>query len=276
MKLNLDIESLKNIIKDFYDVTHIRSSIYDGNHSKILSYPQEHSSICSIMHNNDITKAFCSESNRNAFEQCEKEKKMIVYTCHMGLSEVVVPLRDNDIIIGYIVFGQIICSPAQSHLTEFIQYRCEKYGLSLDNIPKIVSKIDIRSEKEILSIAHIMEACTCYIVYREIMRLNRNDFIVKLDEYIDNHLDDKITTTALCEHLYMSRTKLYETLNDTVHMSVGRYVKLKRIDYAKHLLSTTEMTMREIVDQTGFKNYNYFCQLFKKKLVALLVNTVSV
>ena len=77
MTLNLELESLENIIKDFYNVTHIRSSIYDGNYSKILSYPKEHSPICSIMHNNDKTKAFCSQSNRNAFEQC---KNCLLYT----------------------------------------------------------------------------------------------------------------------------------------------------------------------------------------------------
>lgn len=266
MTLNLEIESLENIIKDFYNVTHIRSSIYDGNYSKILSYPKEHSPICSVMHSDEKTKVFCAESNHNAFEQCKKEKRVIIYTCHMGLSEVVAPLWDNDIIIGYIVFGQIICSPIPPHLTETIKQKCREYGLNVSNVPGLVSKIDTRSEKEILSIAHLMEACTCYIMYREIMRLNRNGFILKLDEYIDSHLNDKITASALCHEFYMSRTKLYDTLNDTVHMSIGRYVKLKRIDRARLLLSTTDLTIMEIVEQTGFSNYNYFCQVFKKEV----------
>lgn len=266
MTLNLELESLENIIKDFYNVTHIRASIYDGNYSKILSYPKEHSPICSIMHDNDQTKLFCSQSNRNAFEQCKKEKKLIIYTCHMGLSEVAAPLWDSDIIIGYIVFGQIICSPAQTHLIESIREKCEEYGLDIQNIHDLVSRINIRSKEEILSIAHLMEACTCYIMYREIMRLNRNGFILKLDEYIDSHIHDKITSEALCQEFYMSRTKLYDTLNDTVHMSIGRYVKLKRIDRAKYLLASTDMSILEIVDLTGFKNYNYFCQVFKKEV----------
>lgn len=266
MTLNLELESLENIIKDFYNVTHIRSSIYDGNYSKILSYPKEHSPICSIMHSNEKTKYFCSQSNQNAFEQCKKEKKVIIYTCHMGLSEVAAPLWDNDIIIGYIVFGQIIRSPAETSLTESIQKKCQEYGIDIKNIPELVSQIDLRTEKEILSIAHLMEACTCYIMYREIMRLNRGSFIMKLDEYINNHLHDKITASALCQEFYMSRTKLYDTLNDTVHMSIGRYVKRKRIDRAKQLLADTDMTILEIVEQTGFNNYNYFCQVFKKEV----------
>ena len=79
----------------------------------------------------------------------------------MGLSEVAAPLWDNDIIIGYIVFGQIIRSPAETSLTESIQKKCQEYGIDIQNIPELVSQIDLRTEKEILSIAHLMEACNC-------------------------------------------------------------------------------------------------------------------
>lgn len=42
MKLNLELNTLKSIMRDFYAVTKVRSSIYDGNYQKILSYPDEH------------------------------------------------------------------------------------------------------------------------------------------------------------------------------------------------------------------------------------------
>lgn len=37
MKLNLELNTLKSIMRDFYAVTKVRSSIYDGNYQKILS-----------------------------------------------------------------------------------------------------------------------------------------------------------------------------------------------------------------------------------------------
>lgn len=111
MKLNLELNALKGIMRDFYAVTQVRSSIYDGNYQKILSYPAEHTPICSIMHDRADTHAHCKYSNLRAFKQCEKEKGTIVYTCHLGLSEVVAPLWDNNVIIGYIMFGQLTCSP---------------------------------------------------------------------------------------------------------------------------------------------------------------------
>ena len=36
MKLNLELNTLRSIMRDFYAVTKVRSSIYDGNYQKIL------------------------------------------------------------------------------------------------------------------------------------------------------------------------------------------------------------------------------------------------
>ena len=121
MKLNLELNTLKSVMRDFYAVTKVRSSTYDGNYQKILSYPDAHTPICSIMHGRADTLAHCKYSNLRAFKQCEKEKGTIVYTCHLGLSEVVAPLWDNNIIIGYIMFGQLTCSPPPGNLLENIR-----------------------------------------------------------------------------------------------------------------------------------------------------------
>lgn len=265
MKLNLEIGLLKNIMKDFYNVTHVRSSIYDGNYTKILSYPTEHTSICAIMHDNPDTNLHCKESNLQAFKKCRQEQKTLVYTCHLGLTEVIAPLRDQDVIIGYIVFGQLTSITDRTSLIHQIQKRCDEYQLDLKNLPKIIENIQYRSEEEILSIARLLEACTYYIMYHEIVRLNRNGFIMKLDEYIDSHLSDKISASDLCEEFLMSRTKLYETFNDALKMSIGRYIKQKRIERAKYLLAETNCTILEIAQQTGFGEYNYFCSVFKKE-----------
>ena len=71
----------------------------------------------------------------------------------------------------------------------------------------------------------------------------------------------------------MSRTKLYETFNDALNMSIGRYIKLKRIERAKYLLTETNLTILEIAEQTGFGEYNYFCSVFKKRSASQPINT---
>ena len=65
--------------------------------------------------------------------------------------------------------------------------------------------------------------------------------------------------------IYTSRTKLYETFSDTLNMSLGRYIKLKRIERAKFLLAETNDPLSVIAAETGLGEYNYFCSVFKKE-----------
>lgn len=151
------------------------------------------------------------------------------------------------------------------NLLENIREKCTQYNLQIDNLEEIVSQISYRNNEELRSLARLMEACTYYIMHHEIVRLNRNGFILKLDEYIEKHLTEKITVPELCEEFLISRTKLYETFSDTLNMSLGRYIKLKRIERAKFLLAETNEPLSVIATETGFGEYNYFCSVFKKE-----------
>ena len=42
------------------------------------------------------------------------------------------------------------------------------------------------------------------------------------------------------------------------------YIKIKRLNKAKELVTGTSMSVSEISDKTGFSDYNYFLRVFKK------------
>jgi AraC family transcriptional regulator len=48
------------------------------------------------------------------------------------------------------------------------------------------------------------------------------------------------------------------------HMTVGEYIRTRRIEYASELLSTSELSMTEIASACGFSDQSHFCALFKK------------
>lgn len=50
-----------------------------------------------------------------------------------------------------------------------------------------------------------------------------------------------------------------------VGMSPGKYLKLRRLEYAKLLLAQPEMTVNLVSDLSGFSNANYFAKVFRKE-----------
>ena len=50
------------------------------------------------------------------------------------------------------------------------------------------------------------------------------------------------------------------------HMTVGEYIRKRRIEYASELLSHSELSMTEIASTCGFSDQSHFCALFKRHL----------
>jgi AraC family transcriptional regulator len=49
-------------------------------------------------------------------------------------------------------------------------------------------------------------------------------------------------------------------------MTVGEYIRKRRIEHASELLSNSELPMSEIASICGFSDQSHFCALFKKHL----------
>jgi AraC family transcriptional regulator len=48
------------------------------------------------------------------------------------------------------------------------------------------------------------------------------------------------------------------------HMTVGEYIRKRRIEYASELLSNSELSLTEIASTCGFSDQSHFCALFKR------------
>ncbi len=48
------------------------------------------------------------------------------------------------------------------------------------------------------------------------------------------------------------------------HLTVGEYIRKRRIEYASELLSNSELSMTEIASTCGFSDQSHFCALFKR------------
>ena len=106
IRLTIAEEQLREIMQAFYTVTNIKSTLYDTEFREILTYPKEACNFCKLIRG--CYADHCRQTDQQAFEFCAKYGKAYQYYCHAGLCEVILPLRNEDKIIGYIMFGQMV------------------------------------------------------------------------------------------------------------------------------------------------------------------------
>lgn len=89
-------------------------------------------------------------------------------------------------------------------------------------------------------------------------------FLLKLNTLINDNLSNSdLDVTFLAGNLCISRSLLFNKIKTITGMGIVEYINKQRIEKAKLLLNTTDMTLTEISELVGFSTLRYFSKVFK-------------
>lgn len=95
---------------------------------------------------------------------------------------------------------------------------------------------------------------------------NKEDsFIEKTEKIILSHLEEEdFSIHELARELHLSRSQVHRKIKALTGMSAAIYIRHLRLQIAKGLLTSTQLSISEIAYQVGFKTPVYFSQVFKE------------
>ena len=86
-----------------------------------------------------------------------------------------------------------------------------------------------------------------------------------VEQYINNHFREEISLELLSEKAFMNKFYLVHAFKQYKGISPINYLIQLRIKEAKELLSTTNYSISQISESSGFSSQSYFSQVFKKE-----------
>ena len=268
MKLNYNEKELHQLLQDFHDLTRLTLTLYDPEGEWIFSYPTKENCFCNCIKTSPEGAALCDASDRASFEAAKTSGECVIYKCHAGLIEATAPLVSDGFTIGYLLMGQVANAASPEQLQSLIEHALHKYHLNEaenDSWKQYAAATPCISDTQIHAAASIMEACISSILYKKLISIEKQQFEQNINTYILNHLTEDLSVDRLCEHLHLSRRKLYEYSEEFLHCSIAKYIKKMRLQHAQTLLSETTLPISTISEQCGFSDYNYFCRIFKQE-----------
>jgi AraC-like DNA-binding protein/ligand-binding sensor protein len=268
MKLNYNEKELHQLLQDFHDLTRLTLTLYDPEGEWIFSYPTKENCFCNCIKTSPEGAALCDASDRASFEAAKTSGECVIYKCHAGLIEATAPIVSDGFTIGYLMMGQVANAASPEQLQSLIEHALHKYHLNEaenDSWKQYAAATPCISDTQIHAAASIMEACISSILYKKLISIEKQQFEQNINTYILNHLTEDLSVDRLCEHLHLSRRKLYEYSEEFLHCSIAKYIKKMRLQHAQTLLSETNLPISTISEQCGFSDYNYFCRIFKQE-----------
>lgn len=255
--LQLNIGSLHGVMRDFYILTRLRIVIFSADFEELLAYPEKKEGFCALLRQDPAGDTACQSSDRKGCLKCAKSKELVLYQCHAGLTEAVVPIFDRNGVLAYVMFGQVVPREDDAAIIVKIKANYPAFSAEIDNIP-------VKSELELNAAATILQAITSYVITNRWVTPGKSEFIRQIDRYIEEHLSRSITMEEMCAAFRVGRTRMYELSMEYLGCGLSEYIRKQRILHAQQMLRQTDLSITEIAYAVGFSDYNHFSRIFRQ------------
>lgn len=144
------------------------------------------------------------------------------------------------------------------------------YGLFLENNMEFSNHeyyhCRIMNSEHLQNIISLLVDFTGKVIYeiRHIRHTNSKAFINQAITYIHNHYDKKISLEDVARNLHLSKHYLCNAFKKATGENMSLYINKLRIEKAKRLLLESDSSAKEICEEVGYSNQQYFSKVFKR------------
>lgn len=163
------------------------------------------------------------------------------------------------------MFGQI-SDKNEKEMQPVIERLGKTLGIDTNVLTEGYRELIQYNEDIIDSAARILKLATRYLWLSEYIDIGHDAIASKIDEYIQTHLSEKITVSTICQAVNIPKKRLYSVSNQNFGIPIGEYITLMRINEAKRLLESTDLSIQQIACMVGIQDYNYFSKFFKLRV----------
>jgi signal transduction histidine kinase/DNA-binding response OmpR family regulator/ligand-binding sensor domain-containing protein len=100
----------------------------------------------------------------------------------------------------------------------------------------------------------------------EIVASKEDEFVKKVREVIERHLDDvDFTVEQLCKTIFMSHSQLHRKLDALTGCSPNKFIRIIRFNKARELLLDPSNSIASVALDCGYSDPGYFARIFKQE-----------
>ena len=193
----------------------------------------------------------CLNLDSQKQKECREKQKTLIYQCHAGLTEVIIPVAIYGNIVGYVIIGQF---RMQHNPPSFIQE------------PELAELFMAQKYISFQELDHVLEMFRTlleYITEKELISTPSDYRLLKLNSYIDKNLLNNITLKNAAKYMNCSISGLSHYLQEKHNTTLNFLIRNKRIQYAETLMKKhPELNLSEIAALAGFNDSHYFSRVY--------------
>jgi len=249
----MQTKEVDKVLSLFSRIFDLRIAFFDTMDRELFMFDvKQRSSYCKAVRGIEGLCRLCEKSDLSHLHAAKRTKRIIVYHCHRGLFEAIVPLIDyNGEYLGSLMFGQLQDSqkPTPSQPTAYLYDEYLK-------LPAITNK---RAREVAVLLKHVSQS----IIENEWLKRVREDWAETLNEYIDANIKNHITIDMLAKISNCSVSSITHRFSDYFGSPPIKFITIKKLEAAKKMM-LSGMKIYEVAQEFGFYDQYHFSKVFRK------------
>ena len=255
-------QRIEDILQSFYEISGMDVAIVN-NKNKIIARRYSGALYCSNIHKSQKCMDICLESDKCGLAKAFEMKDLYVYKCPFGIYEALMPINKNDEIVAYVFVGMGIEDNEES--TEELMKKALDISPNLNKaqLEKSITDLPRYSKEKLDAFASLLPLISEYVETNNLLSDTDMTIGQLIKSYVKNNLSKKITLSDLSWKLHCSTVTLTEHFKNEYGITIMEYVMKKRMEKARRLLLNSELSIREVAEECGFSDNEYFSRCFK-------------
>jgi AraC-like DNA-binding protein len=253
---------IEDILQSFYEISGMDVAIVNSK-NKIIARRYSGALYCSTIHKSQKCMDICLESDKCGLTKAFENKDLYVYKCPFGIYEALMPISKNDEIVAYVFIGMGIEDNEESAKELMKNALDVSPTLNKAQLEKSINEMPRFSKEKLDAFASLMPLIAEYIETNNLLSDTDMTIGQLTKSYVKNNLSKKITLTDLAWQMHCSTVTLTEHFRNEYGITIMEYVMKKRMEKARRLLANSDLSIREVAEECGFSDNEYFSRCFK-------------
>lgn len=234
-----------------------------------LSQGRRFNPFCTKVRNQEKGYAQCHLCDLNNAQQAMISRKPLIYQCHMGLTELLVPLfSSGGRYIGSLTSGQFRLEGSDSPSPEQVRVKAQELGLDPTEMLLLAEKSPILTRTQLDGLIAYLQTIGNLIVSTHhnllfMESVNAPNRIEQIKKYIEENYRKNLTLKKIAQTFYLSPGYISRIFRRETGVGFNAYLNVYRISRAREMLDETELNISEIAFLTGFNSISQFNRTFQ-------------
>lgn len=243
-----DIPKINQVLDDFFNATGVRIDLLNDQFIPISYSQHEICDYCRAIQQETEGKDLCIAFDYSLYEKVKTSMQTESGLCPFGLLNIIKPVFYNDLLMGYLFFGQMRT-----------QDKTEPEN-------KLFEQLPLFTRHQVESVAHLAAITVKHILTENMLRPDESDLMQQTIRYIHSNLDQDLSIVTLAKQVNASKSALYSKFHTRFHCTIGEYINQKRLEQSVPLLINTSLSIEEVSRRVGFASASYYTKLFKQQM----------